>query len=130
MNIERKQKLLKYLYPTEKIRSFLCNDLYMELHELIPRQLCISTQNMTLAVRKGNLNKLETIITSFLEGNKEHYQSIMQLCQNQSWDTIIQDIVIGYTFFTTNLISRYNGIDIFKDRRSVCYAPISIIDLL
>ena len=128
--MERKQKLIKYLFPTEEIRSFMCNDLYMELMEQIPRFLCISSKNITNSVRKENFEKVNSIITNFIENNENYKQMLKKLFSNKELKNIISDIVIGYVFFITQTNLKYNHIDIFRDKKSICYSPISIIDIL
>ena len=53
MTNERKEKLLRYLFPNEQIRLFMCNDLYMELLEIIPKKLFIHTKNKYPPVELG-----------------------------------------------------------------------------
>ncbi len=75
MTCERIAKLFNYLYPTEQIRSFCCNDLYQELlNILFPK--------------------------------------------------------IGYVFYLYCSYSKYSRADIFRDKKSILYCPISILDIL
>lgn len=130
MESERKQKLIKYLYPNEKIRSFLCDNIYLELCNILPKQIFISQKNIVSATRKENLNNAKSVINSYIENNIEIKKSLFSLFKNNNLEIIIGDIVIGYVFYLTNSVPRMNGIDIFRDKRSVCYSPISIIDII
>ena len=130
MNIETKTKLLKYLFPTEDARCFLCDDLYMELNELIPKPIIVSSKNTILFNRKHNLNMVTDIVNAFLEENIDYKQKVLEIYKNSSFENIINDIVIGYTLFYCNSSYKYNSIDIFKDKRCICYSPISKVDIL
>ena len=129
MEKERKLKLLKYLYPSEQIRQFLCDDLYLEFMDIIPKNLCISSNNKTNIMRKENFNKVVYIITIFFKNNPKYQQKILELF-NKSFDYLTYDIIAGYVFNLSNTIPRYIGIDIFRDKKSICYTPVSVIDLL
>lgn len=129
MEIERKQKLLNYLMPNKEKRNFLCNDLFMELKELIPDSMIISMKNNSLKERKKNYQTVETIILSFINNNINYKKQIKDLFNLNETD-ILNDLVIGYVFFVINTNAKFYHIDIFKDKRSICYSPISIIDFI
>ena len=132
MEKERANKLIKYLYPTEQIRSFMCNDLYIELNKIIKRQICISTKNIVSSVRQENLVMLKHIINNFIEVNTIYKQKINELYGNgnMNGDIIINEIIVGYVFYIANSVPKYVSMDIFRDKRSVVYSPISMIDIL
>ena len=129
MEIERKQKLLNYLMPNKEKRNFLCNDLFMELKELIPDSIIISMKNNSLKERKKNYQTVETIILNFINNNINYKKQIKDLFNLNETD-ILTDLVIGYVFFVINTNAKFYHIDIFKDKRSICYSPISIIDFI
>ena len=79
MEVEKKKKLLKYLYPTEQIRSFLCDDLYMELLRQVPKTLCISSNNFALAKRKENYCKVTNLIKEFFDTNSDYKKVIINI---------------------------------------------------
>lgn len=130
MDNERKTKLLKYLFPTEEIRKFVCNDLFMELSEIIKTTDCISSKNIKNAVRQENKAKVEKQIKEFLQKNPVYEKMLLELYHQDNINKIYDDILIGYTFFLASTYGRIGEIDIFKDKKSICYAPISIIDIL
>lgn len=130
MDNERKTKLLKYLFPTEEIRKFVCNDLFMELSEIIKTTDCISSKNIKNAVRQGNKAKVEKQIKDFIKENPMYEKMLTELYHQKDINQIYDDILVGYTFFLASTYGRIGEIDIFKDKKSICYAPISIIDIL
>ena len=130
MNNERKEKLLKYLFPTEEIRKFVCNDLFMELSEIIKTTDCISSKNIKNSVRQENKEKVEKQIKEFIKENPNYEKMLLELYHQKDISQIYDDILIGYTFFLASTYGRIGEIDIFKDKKSICYAPISIIDIL
>lgn len=130
MERERKEKLLKYLFPTEQIRKFLCDDVYEELTFLIPKNLCISTNNLKVATRKENLEKVTSLVREFLKENPDYTKLLIEYYGYDDIIRIVNDIVIGYVYYLTNCYGNYFHIDIFKDKRSICYSYISLIDIL
>lgn len=129
MQLERKQKLVKYLYPTEQIRSFMWNDLYLELKEVVPK-ICILSKNTNFQIRKQNLKKVTDIIKNFIQNNQNYKLEIENLYHDKNWNSIIEDIVIGYVFFVSNTVTVYNNVDILSNKKSICYSPISILDII
>lgn len=130
MDNERKTKLLKYLFPTEEIRKFVCNDLFMELSEIIKTTDCISSKNIKNAVRQENKAKVEKQIKDFIKENPMYEKMLTELYHQDNISKVYDDVLIGYTFYLASTYGRIGEIDIFKDKKSICYAPISIIDIL
>lgn len=130
MDNERKTKLLKYLFPTEEIRKFVCNDLFMELSEIIKTTDCISSKNIKNAVRQENKAKVEKQIKEFISQNPVYEKMLLELYHQDNISKVYDDVLIGYTFYLASTYGRIGEIDIFKDKKSICYAPISIIDIL
>ena len=130
MEDKRKEKLLRYLFPTEEVRKFVCNDLFMELSEIIKTTDCISSKNIKKEVRRQNKEKVEKQIKDFIKQNPDYEKMLTELYHQKDINQIYDDILVGYTFFLANTYGRIGEIDIFKDKKSICYAPISIIDIL
>lgn len=130
MEDKRKEKLLRYLFPTEEVRKFVCNDLFMELSEIIKTADCISSKNIKKEVRQQNKEKVEKQIKDFIKQNPDYEKMLTELYHQKDINQIYDDILVGYTFFLANTYGRIGEIDIFKDKKSICYAPISIIDIL
>ena len=129
MKNERNLKLMNYLYPNEQIRRFMCDDLYMELMQIIPN-ICISSKNVYISNRKENYNKVFSLVLDFLKSNQNYLNQLNIFYKNKTLSDIVKDIVIGYTFFLGKAYPKYNQIDIFKNTKSICYSPISVIDIL
>ncbi|MGN1201329.1 MAG: hypothetical protein ACI4R8_03645 [Candidatus Caccovivens sp.] len=130
MNKSQKLKLMDYLYPNEEARSFICNDLYQELLKYIPSSLLISTDNIPKEKRLINIAKVkQTIITFLIKKNYERVllKKIGLLAINND---VIEELITGLTFFVSNTEERCKDVDIFKDKKSICYQEISIIDVL
>lgn len=131
MTDERRKKLLNYLFPTERIRKFLCNDLFKEFESLISKTLCISYRNITKKIREENHQKVFSLIQNFFNQNNFYRNEILRLYDIKILDkSFCEDIMIGYVFYLSCKISNFERFDIFKDKKSICYAPISIIDVI
>lgn len=127
MNIEEKQKLLQLLYPNDEIRDFLINDLYQELINIIPKSLCISSKNLVNSTREKNLQKVKMYINDFFKDNESYIQTINDLF-SVKYNEMIEDVIIGFCFYLSQ--TKNNDIHIFKDKRSICFSEVSIIDIL
>ncbi len=130
MNIERQKKLLNYLYPTENVRKFLCNDLYQEFDEILNSSLCISSKNIVSKTRRENYLIIKNEVTNFFNNNPIYCEKIAEMLKVSDFSSAIDDIIIGYVLYLSCSIRKYNRIDIFLDKKSICYSPISVIDLL
>ena len=127
MDIEQKKKLVQILYPNEKIRDFMINDLYQELKLFIDFEKCYSEKYLEANERKKSLENLKDEIMVFLKNNGNYANAIQSLFL-RSYNDIINEIVMGYCFYITQL--NLKEIDIFKDKKSICYSEVSIIDIL
>lgn len=127
---ERKVKLLNYLYPTEEARKFMCNDFYIELAEVVPRRLCVTASDMTLAKRKENMQIVKAEIEKFIKLHPIYEKTILDIYREKNWKDILDDVVIGYVFFVTHTHYKFQFIDIFKSKGCITYSPLSIIDVI
>lgn len=127
---ERKKKLIKYLYPNEKLRQFLCEELYFELADILPKELCISTKTMSDVTRRERMTMAKNNVKQFLKQNPSYIDWLKYFFKDKTTDEIVDDLIIGYVFYLANAKSRFDCIDIFRDKRSLCYCPISVIDIL
>lgn len=124
MELKEKEELIKYLYPAPKSREFLINDLYQEL--ALPIEKIYSNDNLDVTKRKENYLICYKIIENYLKNNK-NYQILVENIYKMPIKDIIEDILIGYCFYISQTTFDY---DIFKDKKSVLYAKISIINIL
>ena len=124
-------EFMKYLYPTDVIRNFMCNDLYQELNDIIPKTKCFCSDNIVSKTREENYMFVKTHIVNFILTNENYKNELNKLYKDRGFDDLINDIIIGYVFFTVNTDDKNRGEDIFKNKKSICYsvAP-SILDIL
>jgi len=130
MTNEKKSKLIKYLYPTDEIREFMCNDFYQELLNIIPTKLLISSYNKVNKTRECNLEIVKQKIVEFLKNNSNYTIELAELYKDKEILNRIDDFVTGLTFFVASTNEKYKDIDIFKNKESVCFSVVSIADIL
>ena len=63
-------EFMKYLYPTDEIRNFMCNDLYQELNEIIPKTKCFCSDTVVAKTREENYMFVKTHIVNFVLTNE------------------------------------------------------------
>lgn len=130
MNEERKNKLLKYFFPTEKARHFLCNDLYVELSSIVPQKICISPKNLKNETRKQNYYLVKEKIAKFLDENETYKDEIREIFNLDDPDQVVEFALISFVFIKLFDDGTINGFDLFSDKVSICYCPVSFLDLL
>ena len=136
MDKESKQKLLKYFFPTEEIRKVMCNDLFVELDELFLNKICIFEENKSRRKRKEHYKLTFEIILDFFIHNRDYSKKVTLIygdqtaSLNENVENIINSVIMRYVFYLTGTNSKWQNIDIFKDKRSICYSHISLADIL
>lgn len=118
--MDKKEEILKYLFPTEEIRKFLVNDLYQELLKNIDTTLFYSDGNIFDRVRDERYKKVFNDIELFLYKNREYAVELARLFDGHDFVMIIEDLICGIVFYCINVIKK-EPIDIFNDRRSLVY---------
>lgn len=118
--MDKKEEILKYLFPTEEIRKFLVNDLYQELLENIDTTLFYNDGNIFDRVRDERYKKVFNDIELFLYKNREYAVELARLFDGHDFVMIIEDLICGIVFYYINVIKK-ELIDIFSDRRSLVY---------
>lgn len=118
--MDKKEEILKYLFPTEEIRKFLVNDLYQELLENINTTLFYNDGNIFDRVRDERYKKVFDDIELFLYKNREYAVELARLFDGHDFVMIIEDLICGIVFYYINVIKK-EPIDIFNDRRSLVY---------
>ena len=118
--MDKKEEILKYLFPTEEIRKFLVNDLYQELLENIDTTLFYNDGNIFDRVRDERYKKVFYDIELFLYKNREYAVELARLFDGHDFVMIIEDLICGIVFYYINVIKK-EPIDIFSDRRSLVY---------
>lgn len=123
-------KFLRYLYPTDEIREFMINDFYQELGEIIHKTKCFSSDNIVSATRETNYNYVKASIIKFLETNPT-YQIELQKLYKKPINDMLEELIIGFVFYTVNTDKKNIGVDIFKNKKSICYTSNpTILDLI
>ena len=129
MQKERKEKLIKYLFPNEKSRKLLCEDVYFELEKVLPKNICLSYKNNNSEKRKENLAFARDKIKQFLNQNPIYLKEIENIYKGFETESLVDTLLFGYVFFLI-FSSNEGELDVFLCKNSVCYSPISIIDIL
>lgn len=119
---EKMLKFIKFLYPTDEIRNFMCNDLYQELNEIIPKTRCFCSDNIVSKSREANFLFVKTNVANFVLNNPNYKQELAKLYKGRDFDDLINDIIIGYVFFVVSTDDKNKGEDIFKNKKSICYS--------
>ena len=122
--------LINYLYPTDELMDFMCNDLYQELLGIIKPSYCINSKNMVNSVRQKNLNFVKNKINDFISTNINYMNILFDYYKHKNLNIIIDDILIGFVFYIANTTLKYNNIDIFHNKQSICYEKMSIFEIL
>lgn len=117
------QILLDCLFPNPKARKFSCNGLFEEIK--IPFSICYSNRNKKEEVRKENYKIIERTIRDFLKEEDKYNTVLLVLYDSNNVDEIIEDLVKGYVFFRIITSKRYKSVDIFNDRKCVCFLEFS-----
>lgn len=129
MNNE-KQKIVKYLYPTKELMGLMCNDIYQELLEIIDVESCISEDNLDDLVREQNLEFVRGAIKGFVVNNKVYQQVLFEHYKHQNIDIIVYDILIGLVMYISSIIDEFREVNILRDKRSICYGQVFILELV
>lgn len=114
-----------------KFEGFYVMNLYKEFDLIIPKNLCISIKNTTKKIREENYQKVFSLIQKFFNQNKDYKNCLLKLYTKNEFDkNFYEDILIGYVFFIACSMPNEERFDIFKNKTSICFAPISIVDML
>lgn len=127
MTQEQKVKLLKFLYSNEQ--TFLCNDLFQELLNIVPKTKCICSRNIVDKIRYDNYIEVFSFIKQFLDSNLDYKSILLKIFSSYEEQELIKHLIVGYVFYLAMLDNK--DLDIFKDKRSICYTEgPSIVDIL
>ena len=118
MTQEQKTKLASYLYLNKELQEFLCNDFFQELKKELPKESCISEDNLNDEYREENLAMATMTVFIFLHNNRNYADIIKQNFTSYTDSQLLHHLVLGYVFYLTNVDE---NMDMFKDKRSICY---------
>jgi len=121
MTKKEKIALIQYLYLNNETQTFLCNDLFQEFMSIIPKNVCISKENLNKETRENNYSIVKLLITIFFKENPEYKKITTKLLSNYTENKLVEHLILGYVFFLAN-IDRKKDINIFKDKKSICYS--------
>lgn len=130
MKNDRKEKLLKILFPTDEIRNFLCNDLFQEILKEIPKSRFINANYINDDNRKLNYNLVKKDLRQFIYSNENYNLELKKYYDRISLDDLTEELIEGIIFYITNTDNRYTKVDMYNDKKSLCYTPISLVDLI
>ena len=125
MTKEEKMSLLKFLYLNQDTQDFLCNDLFQEFMNIIPKTKCICSDNIDSATRRNNFNKALASIHNFLIENNYYKVMIEEAFSAYEQKILEAHLLMGYVFYIA--LTENKGIDIFKDKNSICYTDLRIL---
>lgn len=127
---DKMMKFLRYLYSTDEIRDFMINDFYQELGENIAKTKCFSSENVVNATRENNYNYVKKSIIEFLNTNPTYQKELQKLLKRPAND-MVEEFIIGYVFYVVNTDKNNACVDIFKNKKSICYTSSpTILDIL
>ena len=129
MTKEQKMNLLKFLYLNDQTQTFLCNDLFQEFMNIIPKTNCISEDNFDTDIRRNNYDDAINSIHNFLIDNKDYRVMVEKYFSGYEQDFLESHLLMGYVFYIA--LTENKDIDIFKDKSSICYTEgPSIVDII
>ena len=68
----QKMKMISYLYLNKDLQDFLCNDFFQELKKELPKESCISEDNLNDECREENYGIALVSIFIFLHNNPDY----------------------------------------------------------
>lgn len=132
MNLRQKKLLCDYLYPNKRIRKVLIDDLNVQLDKIIPSEIIFCAENkQSDEIREENKNIAVEAISRLLKENDFYLRELDCWPVNGFYD-IVDNVLVNYVFiFSVRQKSkRLQNIDIFSDKRSICYREISVLKVL
>ena len=106
--------LIKILFSSIDCLIFFKEQLFDELKEIIPEDLCYSIDNKNQKIRNINKIKCEELIKNFFESNPI-YKSEIEFLYKKQISEITEDVLGGYIFLLKK------GINVLEDEKSACY---------
>lgn len=129
MTKEQKMTLLKFFYINEQTQTFLCNDLFVEFMNIIPKTKCICSDNINTSIRRKNHNEALLSIHQFLANNKDYNEIVTKAFSGYEERFLEAHLLMGYVFYIG--LMEKPDFDIFEDKLSLCYTDgPSILDII
>ncbi len=121
MTKEQIQALIGYYNLTGESGKFFCNDLFVELSEILPIPIYVNEKNLNNNTRLANLNKAKSIIKNFLNENADYMARTNKYCKVLQDIDLYEYLLEAYLFYSILQNDKSGKFDIFSDPRSVCY---------
>lgn len=123
-----KTKVKEYLYPsieTEKILKQINEDIY----KLIDTKILISENNKNQEYRKKNYRKLYNLLEKYFNQNYNLYDKLLTIYNANDFFTeeVIKEVIYNLVFVYSQTQEQFKNINIFKNRKSICYEKVSYI---
>ena len=129
MTKEQKMNLLKFLYLNDQTQTFLCNDLFQEFVNIIPKTQCICSDKMVSETRRNNFDNALNSIHNFLIDNEDYRVIVEKFFSGYEQKFLESHLLMGYVFYIA--LTENKDMDIFKDKSSICYTEgPSILDII
>ena len=116
-----KEITMEYLYPNEKVRKFLVDDLNEELNEVIDNNTLICKGNEDNCIREQNLWQNIISVGNFLQKNNYYKEVIRENFGSKDIIDIIRLAITNYIFTLCNIEPKWMGINIWTDKRCITY---------
>lgn len=119
---EKLEKISLYLYGNDETRSFLINDLFQEFSLIIDEKDCINWKNRVRKTRLKSKITVALLISKFLKENKIYLIKLNEFYPASTFEDIVETLVLGYVFYLSQVKEKFKNVNIFKDKKSICYS--------
>lgn len=121
MTKEQAEKLIRYYGLSGESGRYFCNDLFVELKDILPLTICFCDENLDDDKRYENLDKARGALNNFLSENPDHMSLVNKYCNTLCDIDLCEYLLEGYLFYSLVLSDRLGETDIFSNPRSICY---------
>lgn len=130
MNKREKEILMECLYLSDWDRDFLVNVINRDLKELIPEKLFFCKENCIEKTREKNYYEIVYQINDYLQHHFKYLDYLMQDYPEDREEDLVDDLILNFMFCLTQENKKYKDVDIFKNKKSICYTEIPFIEIL
>lgn len=130
MTDKQKQSLIKFLFPTKEKRTFLINNVYADLSEVLPSYKLFDRKYFSDEIREREYQNAIFIVQKFLQENRRYLKEMTTMRIKTDFLAVCDELLYGYAFFLSQTNDIYKDIDIFQDKRALTYRNIFILDII
>lgn len=123
MNKKEEKILWGWLFLTQELESFVVGQVAPLLKKVVVDDFCICDENLDVKTRKLNCQRTYFAIRQFLFENLR----IADILDEYAFS--VGDLMVFYVFTLTKQ-EKYKKIDIFKNKKSICFKQVSIFDVM